>query len=280
MPHLDVPGASLYYETVGNGPLLLCISGANGSADIWRMLAGQLKSQFAVALWDRRGFSRSYLIGAQDYDQRIETDADDARCLIDHLSKDGTATVLGNSSGAIVSLELLCRHPDVIKTLIPHEPPAMKFLPDCDELWRVQKNIYDTYRKSGVAPALMKFADMIKAGAEREGLVSRMDARAGPFVAANVMYWFEREVMVYPFRRFDVKELEQHKDKLLLANGRDSNKEALQFRANVVLGHELDLKVNLFAGMHVGFASHPEEFARDLVQALRAKNDFYATPGK
>jgi len=77
-------------------------------------------------------------------------------------------------------------------------------------------------------------------------------------VAAHVMYWFEREFLVYPFRPFNVKVLEQYQDKLLLTNGWDSNREALQFRATLVLGEELGLKVNLFAGMHVGFASHPD----------------------
>lgn len=53
MPHLEVPGASLYYESVGSGPMLLCISGANGSCDIWRGFAEHLKDRFTIVTCDR-----------------------------------------------------------------------------------------------------------------------------------------------------------------------------------------------------------------------------------
>lgn len=52
MVHLEVPGANLYYEVVGQGPLLLCISGANGDVDPWRQLAESLKDRFMVAMYD------------------------------------------------------------------------------------------------------------------------------------------------------------------------------------------------------------------------------------
>ena len=60
MPYLEVFGASLYYETVGQGPMLLCISGADGSCDIWRNLADGLKNNFAVVLWDRSCCTSKY----------------------------------------------------------------------------------------------------------------------------------------------------------------------------------------------------------------------------
>ena len=53
MTYLEAPGASLYYETVGDGPMLLCISGADGSCEIWRAFAECLKEHFKVVLWDR-----------------------------------------------------------------------------------------------------------------------------------------------------------------------------------------------------------------------------------
>ena len=36
MSVLDVPGARLYYETHGSGPLLVMIPGAAGAADVFR----------------------------------------------------------------------------------------------------------------------------------------------------------------------------------------------------------------------------------------------------
>jgi pimeloyl-ACP methyl ester carboxylesterase len=240
-------------------------------------MAEALKEHFTVVMYDRRGFSRSYLSGAQDYEHRIEVDADDAERLIKHLS-DQPATVIGNSSGAIVSFELLTRHPDIVRTLVAHEPPAISLLPDSEQLWAAQKDIYDTYRAAGVAPAAEKFGVLVKAGAEAPHLAAGMDARNGPFIGQNVQYWFERELLTYPFRDLNMSQLADSKDKLLLVNGRDSHREALQYRANLTLADMLGLPaVSHVPGMHVGFASHAKEFALELMRLLRKKDEFYAT---
>ena len=56
MSYLEVDGAKLYHETVGKGPMLLCISGADGSCEIWKGLAEVLKEHFTVVLWDRKSW--------------------------------------------------------------------------------------------------------------------------------------------------------------------------------------------------------------------------------
>lgn len=53
MTYLEALGASLYYEIKGQGPMLLCISGADGSCEIWRGMAEYLKDKFTVVMWDR-----------------------------------------------------------------------------------------------------------------------------------------------------------------------------------------------------------------------------------
>ena len=57
MPELSVPGTSLHYEVIGNGPVLLCIHGGNGSGDKWRGVGEALKGRFRVAFYDRKLFS-------------------------------------------------------------------------------------------------------------------------------------------------------------------------------------------------------------------------------
>jgi pimeloyl-ACP methyl ester carboxylesterase len=63
---LDVPGARLYYETYGKGPLMLLIPGASGTVS--GAAVDHLGAHFTVLTYDRRGFSRSRLDGPQDYD--------------------------------------------------------------------------------------------------------------------------------------------------------------------------------------------------------------------
>jgi pimeloyl-ACP methyl ester carboxylesterase len=94
------------------------VPGATGTAESLRKAAEHLAQTHTVAIYDRRGFSRSHLNGRQDHDRRLDTDADDLRRLIQHLS-DQPATVFGVSSGATVALHLLTLHPDTVETLVP-----------------------------------------------------------------------------------------------------------------------------------------------------------------
>lgn len=154
----EAPGARLYYELRGEGPLLAVVPGAKGEADIYRDLADELSTRYQVMTYDRRGFSRSQLDGAQDYQRRLATDADDARGLIRHLG-DEPATVYGNSTGALVALEVLIRHPDVVRTVIAYEPRMVRLLPDGEQWVAFFQRVYDSYRTLGVVPALKLFAE-------------------------------------------------------------------------------------------------------------------------
>lgn len=217
-----------------------------------------------------RGFSRSYLNGAQDYQHRLETDADDAACLIRELSQEGLATVIGNSAGAIVALKLLCRHASIIRTLIPYEPPAASFLPDVEELYAQHREVYDIYRASGMAPAFKRFAKVTRA--DQAMVENASNPRLGPYQFSNTQYWFEREFMYYPFHRFNVEtELRPVKDKLMPVNGELSNREAYQYRANVALADKLDLQLVNLPGEHVGHTTHSVDFASGLLSALKAR---------
>src|SRR5437764_10891811 len=130
---LDVPGARLYYETHGNGPLMVMVPGATGEAGSFTMVTEHLAAHYTVVTYDRRGFSRSRLDGPQDYDQRLATDADDVRRLIEHVS-DEPATVFGSSSGGVVVLAVLAHYPSVVRTLVPFQPAAVRQLPDDQKL--------------------------------------------------------------------------------------------------------------------------------------------------
>ena len=302
MPILPVPGADLYYETLGTGPLFLCITGAGGSKENWAGLAQQLQSLFTVVVYDRRGYSRSHLSTstAQDYTRRLATDANDVRFLVKHLTPAGqeeVATVLGSSSGAIVALEFLSRYPECVRVLISHEPPAHNVLPDPAHWNTQQQEIYDIYRARGLPPALDRFAESIQAGAEKIGLLRAFDPQSSPYTTANGLYWFERELMVYPLRDFEndlsldagngtdssgtgAGSLRLHRDKLLLVCGRDSAKEAPQYKANFCLREKLgyeseDREVVLLPGAHFGYIMFPQEFMRELLQALGRINGLY-----
>ena len=260
MTVLEVPGAHLYYETHGRGPLMIMIPGASGVADSFRMVATHLGTHYTVAIYDRRGFSRSQLDGPQDYAHRLQTEADDVRRLIDHIGH-GPATVFGASSGALVALELLTRHPDVVGTLVPFEPPAVLQLHDGQKWVDFFHGVYDLYRRSGIGPAMHRF---------RENAFPEVDRRVmaqAPKNEANATYWFEHELRQYPSVVLDLDALTVHAERIVLAVGREARGYPAH-DATVALAKTLGRDAVELPGGHVGCIAYPAEFAQELVQAL------------
>ena len=260
---LKVPGAQLYYETRGRGPLMIMIPGANGEANVFKWVAEHLSASYRVATYDRRGFSRSKLDGPQDYDHRIETDADDVRRLIEHLS-DEPATVFGASSGGIVALEVLTHHPSVVRTLIPFEPAAVKELPDGRKWLDFFSGLFDLYLQSGAEPAIKKFREQAFAESDRRAMAS---APKNEYTLANVTYWFEHELRQYPAIDLDLDALKANADRIVLMAGRESRGYPC-YEVNMELSKKLNRNLIELPGGHGGFASQPTDFAREFVQAL------------
>jgi pimeloyl-ACP methyl ester carboxylesterase len=260
---LEVPGARLYYETHGGGPVMLMVPGATGTADSFRRVTEHLAAHYTVVLYDRRGFSRSQLDGPQDYSHRLETDADDVRRLIEHLS-DGPATVFGSSSGGVVGLKVLTHHPSVVRTLVPHEPPAVRLLRDGQKWVDFFFRVYDLYRQSGIEPALKKFREQAFAESDRQHMAA---APKNEYTLANATYWFEHELRQYPAANLNLDALKAHADRIVPMAGRESRGYPC-YEVNVELGKKLGRNLIELTGGHIGFLTQPAEFAREAVHAL------------
>src|SRR5262245_62842599 len=265
MSILEVPGARLSYETHGSGPLLLLVPGANGTANIFAGATEHLAAHYTVVTYDRRGFSRSYLMGPQDYEHRLETDADDVRRLIEHLS-DKPATLFGSSSGGVIILEVLTHHPAVVRALVPYESAAVRQLPDGQQWVDFFCGIYDLYRQSGIEPALQKFREKTFAESDRQVMARAIDLTNGE-IRANATYWFERELRQYPAVDLHLDALQRYADRIVPAAGRESRGYPT-YEVNAALAKKLGRDLLELPGGHVGFAAYPAEFAHELVQAL------------
>jgi pimeloyl-ACP methyl ester carboxylesterase len=264
---LEVPGARLSYETHGSGPVMLMVPGATGSAYGFQRVTEHLAAHYTVVTYDRRGFSRSPLDGPQDYSHRLEIDADDVRRLIEHVS-DEPATVFGSSSGGIIVLEVLIRHPSVVRTLVPHEPAAVKLLPDGQKWVDFFFEVYDLYRQSGMEPALKKFREHAFAESNRQAMAhDPEDPNIGKYLRANATYWFEHELRQYPAVALDLDALKAHAERILPMAGRESRGH-LCYEVNVALARKLGRDVIELPGGHIGFVTQPAEFARECIQAL------------
>ncbi len=267
MSTLKVPGAQLFYEVSGSGPLLILIPGASGTGESFRPLSHHLTSQYRIVTYDRRGFSRSYLDGPQDYDHRLATDADDVRRLIEHLN-DQPAMVFGSSSGAIVALEVLISAPTSIRTLVAHEPPAVCLLPDAADWLAFFDGVYDTYRTEGIPQAMHQFARGILGSGDLQALERVRSEHPGESTRDNTRYWLEYELRQYPRVALDLAALAAHAEQIILAGGQDSQN-YVPFQPNRVLAGQLDLAIVHLPGGHLGFLSAPFSFAQALSDALK-----------
>lgn len=268
MSILNVPGAQLSYEVSGDGPLLILIPGASGTGASFRPLTHHLISQYQIVTYDRRGFSRSTLDGHQDYEHRLATDADDVRRLLEHLT-DQPATVFGSSSGAIVALEVISHTHVQVQTVVAHEPPAVKLLPDAAKWLAFFDGVYDTYHKEGVLQARHQFASGAFGSADQQVMERIGREHPNENLISNATYWLEHELRQYPRVELDLAALSAHAERIILAGGREAQNQ-LPYQPNRVLARQLGREIVNFPGGHLGFVAYPAEFARKLLAVLKS----------
>src|SRR3954471_24572829 len=151
---VTVPGARLYYEVRGAGPLVLVIGSPMASAD-FASLADALAGDHTVVTYDPRGHANS-TIDNPDEDSTAESRADDIAAILDDLGAQ-SADVFGSSGGAVTGLTLVTRHPGRVRTLVAHEPPLLELLPDAAAQRANTDAIIDTFHTAGVHAAWYQF---------------------------------------------------------------------------------------------------------------------------
>ncbi|MEV4254052.1 alpha/beta hydrolase [Spirillospora sp. NPDC049652] len=263
---VEVPGATLYFETRGDGPVLLALPGGPGDAAVYDDLADALSSRFTFVTLDPRGYSRS--VPDVRAEHRVESAADDAHRLLRHLGATD-ALVFGGSIGAIVGMELLARHPETVRRLVAHEPPAFAVLPDADEHRAMTDEVVAALEADGPMAAFGRFAAAI-------GDV--MEPREMP-QTERVQAMLERQtanaplMLKYELRSFttshqpDVAALRPLADRIVLGVGEGTG-DNLPARPARVLAERIGCALTLFPGAHNGPTARPEEFATHLVTAL------------
>jgi len=113
MPHHDVNGASLYYETDGEptSPTLLLLHAGVAQLRMWDPLVDRLASDHYVVRFDARGSGRSDTQNVE-YSPRA-----DALAVLDHLDV-LKATLVGSSRGGTVAIDLALEAPGRIRGLV------------------------------------------------------------------------------------------------------------------------------------------------------------------
>jgi clorobiocin biosynthesis protein CloN7 len=265
---LDVPGARVYYERRGSGPLLLLLGSPMDSTG-FTGLAEALAGDYTVVTYDPRGVGNSTRVDTTA-DVTPEQQADDVHRLLAALGQE-PVDILGSSGGATVGLALVTAHPGRVRTLVAHEPPLVELLPDREQVRAQIQDIYDTYRADGADKAMQKFmAHTGVTGGPQPG----QDApqwQPSPEQTARMRATIEMFLahLLRPTTGYqpDIEALRAAATRIVVAGGTTS-KGQLAHRTGVALAGRLGTPVTDFPGDHGGFRSHPEEFARVLDKTL------------
>jgi pimeloyl-ACP methyl ester carboxylesterase len=280
---LDVPHAVLHYDVRSNdsstSPVLLLIGSPMGAAGF-----GTLAGHFAdrtVVTYDPRGVECS-----ERTDGATETTpdehADDLHRLISALDA-GPVDMFATSGGAVNALALVARHPEQVRTLVAHEPPAAQPLPDREQALTASLNIHETYQRSGIGPAMAKFimlvghkgpipadfADLPAPNPADFGLPTEDDgARNDPLIGQNIISCTHYQ--------HDFDALRAASTRILLAAGTESKGEMAN-RAAVAVAERLGTTPVTFPSDHGGFlggeygqTGDPDAFAATLREVLAA----------
>jgi pimeloyl-ACP methyl ester carboxylesterase len=158
---LDVPGAVLHYDVRSNEsstePVLLLIGSPMG-ADGFVTLAGYFPDR-TVVTYDPRGAGRSRRTDGATQTTPDEH-ADDLHRIISALDA-GPVDIFASSGGAVNALALVAKHPEQVRTLVAHEPPASQELPDREPILAACTDIRETYLRGGFGPAMAKFIVLV-----------------------------------------------------------------------------------------------------------------------
>jgi pimeloyl-ACP methyl ester carboxylesterase len=280
---LEVPGAVLTYDVRANDastqPVLVLIGSPMGASG-FPTLASHFEDR-TVVTYDPRGVERS-----KRTDGVIESDPEqrsaDVHAIIAAL---GAAPVdlFGSSGGAIDGLALVAHHAADVRTLVAHEPPAATALPDRDAALAANRDIHETYLRSGHGAGMAKFIAIVS----HKGLIpddwpdrpapdpamfgmsadddgSRDDPLLGQSIIGTTAY------------EPDFDALRAASTRIVIGVGAESDGE-LAHRGGEAIAERLGLTPVVFAGGHGGFQGNeygmpgkPDEFAANLREVLAA----------
>jgi pimeloyl-ACP methyl ester carboxylesterase len=266
---LDVPGASLYYEVRGSGPVLLMMPGGPADATTFRAIENALAQRYTVVTYDPRGLSHSKLTGPIDDSRIVEIFADDVHRLLARLT-DKKADVFASSGGATISLELAARHPEQLATVVVHEPPTPAFLPNSAEVRARMEDVSDTYSREGLGPAGQKFMNLVGGGPPPpapEGQPTPEMLEAQALMQRNVEFFFGRYVRAIARYEPDIAALKACSCRIVPAVGSESVGQ-LAHNGGLGLAQRLGTEAVVFPGDHGGFSGRPREFAFKLREVL------------
>ena len=278
---LDAPGAVLHYDVrnsdASTRPVLLLIGSPMG-ADGFVALAGHF-TDGAVVIYDPRGAGRSKRTDGA-VETTVEEHADDLHRLIDALGA-RPVDIFASSGGAVNALALVATHPEQVRVLVAHEPPAARELPDREAVLAMCEAIKETYLREGFGPAMAKFIALVShQGPIPAGFAEQPGPDPANFGLPTADDGSRDDALLRlnmpscPAYRHDFGTLRAASTRIVIGVGEQSST-AIAGRAAIAVAEQLGTDPVTFPGGHDGFSGGdrggvgaPNAFAATLRQIL------------
>src|SRR4051794_13492057 len=278
---IEVPGAVLRYDVrqsePAGGPVVVMIGSPMGAGGFTTLAT--YFTDHTVVTYDPRGVERSERTDP-DVEVTPEVPAADVRAVIEAVGR-GPVDMLASSGGAVNALALVAAHPNVVRTLVAHEPPSVSLLPDADDALAACRAVHETYEQRGLGAGMAHFIALVSL----QGPVpAEFAAQPAPDPAMfgmpseddgtrNDLMLGSNILTVTRFRP-DVDKLRMASTRIVVGVGADSNGE-IAHRGGLAVAELLGVSPVEFPGGHGGFLGgeygqkgEPEAFAGVLRRVL------------
>jgi pimeloyl-ACP methyl ester carboxylesterase len=278
---LEVPGAVLTYdirESKASAEPALMLIGSPMGASGFVTLASHFPDR-TIVTYDPRGAERSVWTD-EAMKPSPDIHADDLHRIVTVLGK-GPVDLFASSGGAINALQLVSGHPETIRLLIAHEPPAAQVLPDREAALAAVRSVRDAYERSGFGAGMARFIQLTSIeGPIPADVADQPDPDPSMFGMPADDDGTRNDVLLgqnlisTTHWQPDFDALRAASTRIILAAGEESAGQMANRAAHVIAGH-LGTDAVVFPSHHGGFVGgesgwggKPEEFAVKLREVL------------
>lgn len=270
-------GDELYYEVRGQGPPLLMISAGGGDGDYYTAIADILCDEYKVITYDRRANARSTIHEPQNFE--ISQQSRDAVAVL-RAAGETSAFVFGNSSGAVIALDMAKTQPQAVRAVVVHEAPVPRVLPQARKWQRFFAGVYLTSFHFGSYVAATQFMlgvqiPMLKLARAQsrsnEYTRSRREQSGERRISTKVGLGVLIRLELLPVTNYlpDVEMIKKNGVRMFMAVGEWAlTRKTWIAQAAQILAEQLDCEIVTFPGHHGSYMDMPEEWAATLRSVL------------
>jgi pimeloyl-ACP methyl ester carboxylesterase len=270
---VSTEGDDLYYEVRGHGKPLLMIPPAGGDGWSYAGVASILADDYKVITFDRRANARSTMNDPQNFE--ISQQSRDAATVL-HAVGERSAVVFGNSSGAVIALDMAKTQPDAVDAVVAHEPPLARLHPQSRKWQRFFASVYATGFRFGTSVAALRFMlgvelPVRQMAAATKGINQHRTESAEPYAGRKQATEVLIKLELLPVTNYlpDFDAIARNGVKVVAAVSEYGlRRHAWYAEVARNLAERLDCELVTFPGHHGSFMDKPDEFSTVLRSLL------------